>query len=87
MKTPATASDVNRLLGDVDPIVVERILAIGASADEIGEALLEVEEERGFGEEPRHPSSPAVIEVRAVLDEMSVLEGDVEDEDQAYAPV
>ena len=79
---PASATDVNRLLGDVDPLVVERILAIGATPDEIGEALLVVEDERGFGEQPHQPSSPRVAEVCAVLDEMSVLEGDVEaDED------
>ena len=35
----ATATDVSRLLGDVDPLVLERILATGATPDEIGEAL------------------------------------------------
>lgn len=75
---PATATDVNRLLGDVDPLVLERILETGATPDEIGEALRVVEDERGFGEEPRPPSSPRVAEVRAVLDEMSVLDSDVD---------
>ena len=46
MKAPATANEVNRILGDVDPLVVERILATGASADEISEALSEVEDEQ-----------------------------------------
>jgi hypothetical protein len=78
---PATATDVNRLLGDVDPLVLERILATGASPDEIDEAVRVVEDERGFGEEPHQPSSPRVAEVCAVLDEMSVLEGDEADED------
>lgn len=83
MPTSATANDVNRLLGDVDPLIVERILATGASLDEIDEALRVVEQERGFGaEESRLPSSPKVAEVRAVLEELSVLDNDVEpDED------
>ena len=74
----ATATDVNRLLGDIDPLVLERIVATGATADEIGEALRVVEDERGFGEEPHEPSSPRVAEVRALLQEMSVLDRDVE---------
>lgn len=69
------------MLGDVDPLVVERILATGASADEIDEALRAVEEERGFGEEPHEPSSPAVAEVRAVLQQMAVLDSDVTEEE------
>lgn len=47
---PATASDVYRMLGDIDPIIAERIVETGASADEIGEALARVEDEIGFGE-------------------------------------
>ncbi len=78
---PATATDVNRLLGEVDPLVVERILETGASPDEIGEALLVTEQERGFGEQPHEPSSSRVAEVRAVLEEMSVLDGEVEMEE------
>jgi hypothetical protein len=79
----ATATDVKGLIGDVDPLVLERILATGATPDEIAEALRVVEEERGFGEEPHEPSSPRVAEVRALLHEMSVLDGDIEpDEDQ-----
>lgn len=81
MTNPATASEVNRLLGDVDPIVLERILRTGATTDEIGEALRIVEEERGFGEQPLMPSSPRVAEVRAVLHELDVLEPDVPDDE------
>ncbi len=76
---PATAADVNRTLGDVDPLVVERILETGASAQEIAEALRESLEEVGFGEEPHEPSSARVAEVKAVLDEL-VLADDEEDE-------
>jgi hypothetical protein len=77
MPNSATATDVNRLLGDVDPLVLERILETGATPDEVAEALRVVEQERGFGEEPHVPSSPRVAEVRAVLDELTVLDGDV----------
>jgi len=83
MPNRATAADVTRLIGDVEPLVLERILSTGASPDEIGEALRVVEDETGFGEQPHEPSSPRVAEVRAVLHEMSVLEPeDVADEDQ-----
>ncbi|HEX5058106.1 MAG TPA: hypothetical protein VFV99_02045 [Kofleriaceae bacterium] len=79
----ATANDVNRLLGDVDPLVLERILETGATPDEIGEALLVLEDERGFGEEPRPPSSTRVAEIRALLQELAVLDSDIEpDEDE-----
>jgi len=73
---PATASDVGRLLGDVDPLVCERILETGASADELGEALRELEDEEGFGEEPREGSSERVATVRAVLYELLAEEED-----------
>jgi hypothetical protein len=78
---PATATDINRLLGEVDPLVVERILETGATPDEIGEALRVVEHEHGFSEEPYTPSSPRVTEVRALIEELSVLDGDVEMEE------
>jgi hypothetical protein len=79
MGNPATASDVNRLLGDADPLVVERIVSTGASVDEIAEALREVEDERGFGEQAHEPSSPRVTEVRAVLHDL-FAEDDEEDD-------
>jgi hypothetical protein len=82
MKHPATANDVSRLLGDVDQLVVERIVSTGASVDEIDEALRGVEDEQGFGEESHLPSSPAVAEVRSVLYELAVLDGDDPDEEE-----
>jgi hypothetical protein len=83
--TPATASDVTRLIGEVDSIALDRILSVGASADEIAEALLGVEEERGFGEEPHPPSTPRVAEVRALITELSLLEGDIDDDEPYLA--
>lgn len=37
--TPARSEEVRAILEDVDDNVVERIIAIGASVDEIGEAM------------------------------------------------
>jgi hypothetical protein len=63
----ATAADVSRLLGEVDPITVARILAIAPTRDELDEAVRETEDELGFGEEPRTPSSVRVACLRGVL--------------------
>ena len=81
MKNPASANDVRGLLGDVDPLAVERILSTGATADEIVEALRGAEDELGFGEESHEPSTAAVAEVRSVLHDLAVLDDGVDDED------
>lgn len=78
MEKHATAANVTELLGEIDPITMDRLLATGASADEIAEAVDEVQDEDAFGEEPRQPSSPRVAQVRAILEE-HVIE-DLEDE-------
>ena len=83
---PATAADVSRMLGDVDPLILERILSTGASVDEIDEALREAEDEGGFGEEHHVPSSPRVLAVRAVLDELTEVELELEDDVLENAP-
>jgi hypothetical protein len=75
--TTASYQQIVELLGDVDPLIVKRIEDTGASAEEIGEALSDVESER-FGAERRLVSSPRVAEVRAILDE---LMDDPEEED------
>jgi len=67
--TTANYQQIVELLGDVDPLFVKRIKDTGASVEEIGEALSDVESER-FGAERRLVSSPRVGEVRAILDEM-----------------
>ena len=74
MHTPARSYEVGSLLGDVDPIVVERILETGASIDEISEALYLIEQDDVVQQEP---SSARVVEVRAILSEL-VGEGDEE---------
>jgi hypothetical protein len=79
---PATSDDVARVIGDVDPGIVERIVLTGASADEIAEAVRELEDERGFGETHHVGSSPRVSEVRAILDDFYVLDADVDEESE-----
>lgn len=58
---------MSELLGDVDPLIAEKIAGTGASPGEIAEALRAVEDERGFGEESHAPSSARVAEIRAMF--------------------
>lgn len=70
---PATAADVYRMLGDIDPIIAERIVESGATADEIGEALARVEDEIGFSEgafSAADVASARVTDVVAALREL-----------------
>jgi hypothetical protein len=69
-KTLATAGDVARLIGDVDPLITARILAIAPTIDELDEAVRATEDETGFAEQPHAPSSLRVADVRAVLSEI-----------------
>jgi len=71
-KRLATAADVARLIGDVDPLVTARILAIAPTIDELDEAVRETEDEMGFAEQTPEPSSARVSNVRAVLSEVVV---------------
>ena len=66
----ATAADVTRLLGDVDPLTIARILAVAPTRDEVDQAFRTVEDELAFGEEPRTPASARVASVRAVIAEL-----------------
>jgi len=80
----ATEADVTRLLGDVDPLTIARILAIGPTRDELDEAIRLVEDEVGFGEEPHTPSSQRVASVREVLDDLARQE--IEEDLETQAP-
>lgn len=77
----ATAADLADLLGELDPLVVEELLATGATFDEVAEAVSAIEDEDTLGEVHHEPSSPRAAEVRAILEE-HVFE---ELEDQAAA--
>jgi hypothetical protein len=62
----ATEYDVRTLVGDVDPLIVERIVELGATTDEIEEAMAALADERP----PQRQQSPRVLEVRALLAEV-----------------
>lgn len=64
-----TADELEVLIGDVNPLMIERIVATQATGAEVAEALADVEDERQF-QERRAPTSPRVTEVRAILDEL-----------------
>jgi hypothetical protein len=68
MTQPATAEELQALLGDIDPLAIERILDTQATIDEATEALADLEDERRLGE--RHqPSSARVAEVWEILED------------------
>jgi hypothetical protein len=79
MTTPTNAEQLTSLLGEVDPTAVARLLAIGASYDEVAEALSSIEDEDAYGELHHLPSSPKVAEARAVLEELVLDHTDDED--------
>src|SRR5256885_16791496 len=65
---PATRDEVALLLGEVDDSYIERVLDIGASVDEISEAIGDLEAGPTV---PQHlPSTARVAEVREVLKEL-----------------
>lgn len=80
----AVPTDVTRLLGDVDPLVISRILAIAPSVEELEEAVHRADEESGFGEETGTPSSARVRSIRVILAELA--EAAALELDPAYGP-
>ena len=78
---PASSSEVQALLGEIDPMVVARVLATNASVDEIAEAV----RSNDGGELSFLPaSSSRVAEVRAILDEADVFGPDLFEEELAF---
>lgn len=61
--------EVAALLGDVDVDVAERIAGTGASIDELGAALDDIDHERRSGER-RVPASTKIAEVRGILEDV-----------------
>jgi hypothetical protein len=76
----ATAEELEDLLGDVNPLMIERILATQATVGEVVEALADAEDERRFMER-RSPTSARVAEVREIIEELL----DDREEDEAIA--
>lgn len=66
----ATAADLIAILGELEPIAIDRLLATAATVDEVTAAAAALEDEEGFGETHHEPSSPREAEVRAILEEL-----------------
>jgi hypothetical protein len=66
---PATAAEIIGVLGEIEPLTLDRLLATGATASEVANAVLAIEDEDSFGEAHHSPSSPREAEVRAILEE------------------
>jgi hypothetical protein len=69
--TPTSVSreEVADLLGDVDATVAERIAATGATVDELGAALDDLDHERRLGDR-RVPASAKIAQVREILEDI-----------------
>lgn len=67
---PATAAEILELLGELEPLTLEKLLATGATFDEVAEAVSAIEDEDAFGEVHHGPSTPREAEVRAILEEL-----------------
>ncbi|HTL37182.1 MAG TPA: hypothetical protein VL326_28800 [Kofleriaceae bacterium] len=80
---PASASEVTAMLGEVDPMVVARVLATNASVDEIAEAVRGNDDGGELSFLPA--SSSRVAEVRSILDEADVFGDDIFEEELAFS--
>ncbi len=70
MTSPAASWDeVDELLGHADTRIVQEIVETGASIDEIGAAIDDLEDARRFGQ-PRVPATPRIAQVRRILETM-----------------
>lgn len=77
--TPATPIEISNLLGEIDPLVIEQILELGATVDDVVQALACIETDRAG--EARAPMSTQVAAIYAILDDAL---DDLEQEDRAY---
>ncbi len=64
---PATPTEITNLLGELDAIVVEQILEIDATVDEVAQALACFEADRAG--DARGPMSTRVAAVYSVIDD------------------
>lgn len=70
MRHPATRSEIVELLGELEPLTLERLVTTGATLDEVAEAVCAIEDEDAFGEIHHAPSTPREAEIRAILEEL-----------------
>jgi tRNA(Ser,Leu) C12 N-acetylase TAN1 len=67
---PASAVEIVSLLGQVEPLTLDQLLATGATIDEIAEAVSAIEDEEAVGEEHHAPTTAREAEVRAILEDL-----------------
>lgn len=67
---PASAVEIVGLLGRVEPLTLDQLLATGATIDEIAEAVSAIEDEEAVGEQHHAPSTAREAEVRAILEDL-----------------
>jgi hypothetical protein len=83
---PATTHQIAELLGDRgEELTIERIAEVGASFDEVQEALDDLEYERSFGVK-RIPSTTRIAEVRVILGELPEFDSSL-DQPGAESPL
>lgn len=80
--TPATPTEITNLVGEIDPMIVERILELDATADDVAQAVACLEADRAG--EIRVPMTTRVAAIYALLED--ALESLVQD-DGAYPAV
>jgi hypothetical protein len=66
MSSSATLEEISELLGYSDRSLVQQVFDTGASIDEIGAALDDLDHTRRLGEQ-RVPASPRVAQLRRIL--------------------
>lgn len=67
---PATASEIIELLGEVEPLTLEKLLATRATIGEVAEAVSAIEDEDTCGEVHHAPSTSREAEVRVILEDL-----------------
>jgi tRNA(Ser,Leu) C12 N-acetylase TAN1 len=67
---PASASEILELIGELEPLTLEKLVATGATLDEIAAAVSAIEDEDAFGEVHHLPSTAREAEVRAILEDL-----------------
>lgn len=72
---PASHADIVELLGDIDELIIERIIDTGATVAEVAAAIDALEAQRTLGEQPISASA-RVIEVQKILEEMTPEDDD-----------
>lgn len=66
----ASHDEIVGMLGDIDELIVERLVETGASLDEIAEAWGDLADERRADEPSSLALSPKVTAVRSILEQV-----------------